>query len=280
MRAADGAGGSDSLCFFGSVFHMKPRVVALANQKGGVGKTTTVINLAAALAAYERPALMIDLDPQSNCTAGLDIHVSPETLTSYHVLCGQATVDAASVPTRFPNLSLVPSSAELAGAEIELVSIGNREFRLREALEGFDGPEHVFVDCPPSLGLLTVNALAAADGLIVPIQCEYFALEGVSDLIRTIEQVRHSLNPALEIDGVLLTMYDERTNLAQQVASEVRSVFGDVVFQAVIPRNVRLAEAPSFGLPVHAYDLRCRGAQAYLALGRQFLERRGGARGA
>lgn len=265
---------------FGGMFHVKPRVVALANQKGGVGKTTTVINLAAALAAYEHPALMIDLDPQSNCTAGLDVSVGPDTPTAYHVLCGQTSIDAAAVATRFPNLSLVPSSAELAGAEIELVDIRGREFRLRDALDGFEGPEHVFVDCPPSLGLLTVNALAAAQGLIVPIQCEYFALEGVSDLIRTIEQVRCSLNPGLEIDGVLLTMYDERTNLAQQVASEVRSVFGDVVFEAVIPRNVRLAEAPSFGLPVHAYDLRCRGAQAYLQLGRQFLERRGAARGA
>ncbi len=191
------------------------------------------------------------------------------------MLTGQEELAAVVRPTAFPHLSLVPATPELAGAEVELVGMVGREFRLRGALDGFDGSRFVLVDCPPSLGLLTVNALAAADALVVPIQCEYFAMEGVSNLLKTVDEVRRFLNPELAIDGILLTMYDDRTRLAQQVAQEVRSVFGDLVFEAVVPRNVRLAEAPSFGRPIHAYDLRSTGAQAYLALAREYLERRG-----
>jgi chromosome partitioning protein len=255
------------------MFHVKPRVVAVANQKGGVGKTTTAISLGATLAAYERGTLVVDLDPQSNCTSGLGIQTQPEQPTSYQLLTGAAVLADAIVPTDFPHLTAVPATPDLAGAEVELVGLVGREFRLRDALRGANGMQFVLVDCPPSLGLLTVNALAACDGLLIPIQCEYFALEGVSELMRTVDEVRRYLNPSLAIDGVLLTMYDERTNLARQVAREVRSVFGDLVFESVVPRNVRLAEAPSFGQPIQAYDLRCRGSQAYLRVGQEYLSR-------
>jgi len=248
-------------------------VVAVANQKGGVGKTTTTISLGATLAAYERKTLLVDLDPQSNCTSGLGIEPAEGEITSYEVLTSEVSLADAVRATDFPHLSLIPATPDLAGAEVELVGMVGREFRLREALTGVFDRQFVLVDCPPSLGLLTLNALAAADALLIPIQCEYFALEGVSELMRTVEQVRRYLNPGLAIDGVLLTMYDERTNLAQQVADEVRTVFGALVFDAVVPRNIRLAEAPSFGRPIHAYDLRCRGSQAYLHLGREYLAR-------
>jgi len=255
---------------------MTARVVAVANQKGGVGKTTTAISLGATLAAYERRTLILDLDPQSNCTAGLGCD-GGDGPTSYEVIIGGATVEEAARPTAFPHLGMVPATPDLAGAEVELVGMVGREFRLRDALaeDQMGAYEFMFVDCPPSLGLLTLNALAAADGLLVPIQCEYFAMEGVSMLMATVDEVRRYLNPGLTIDGILLTMYDERTNLAQQVAAEVRGVFGDLVFETVVPRNVRLAEAPSFGRPIHAYDLRSRGSQAYLQLGREYLERMG-----
>ncbi len=255
------------------MFHVKPRIIAVANQKGGVGKTTTAINLGATLAAYESRVLLVDLDPQANCTAGLGFDQRRQRPTSYAVLMGDAPIAEAVQPTEFPHLSLLPSTPDLAGAEVELVGMVGREFRLRDALRGVDGHDVVLVDCPPSLGLLTVNALAAAHGLLVPIQCEYFALEGVSDLMATVDEVRRYLNPELEIDGVLLTMYDERTNLSQQVAQEVRTHFGRAVFDTVVPRNVRLAEAPSYGRPIHAYDLRSRGAQAYLHLGREIIAR-------
>ena len=258
---------------------MKPRVVAIVNQKGGVGKTTTAINLGAALAAYERKTVLIDLDPQGNCTAGLGVRVDAGSPTTYEVLTGQEQLRDAVRPTEFPHLSLVPATADLAGAEVELVGMVGREFRLRGALDGFDGGRYILIDCPPSLGLLTVNALAGADALVVPIQCEYYAMEGVSNLLKTVDEVRRFLNPELAIDGILLTMYDDRTNLAQQVAQEVRSVFGDLVFETVVPRNVRLAEAPSFGRPIHAYDLRSKGAQAYLELGREYLTRMAGDHG-
>jgi chromosome partitioning protein len=255
---------------------MTARIVAIANQKGGVGKTTTAISLGATLAAYERRTLLLDLDPQSNCTSGLGCD-GGDGATSYDVIIGDATVEEAARPTAFPHLGIVPATPDLAGAEVELVGMVGREFRLRDALveDGLGTYEFMLVDCPPSLGLLTLNALAAADGLLVPIQCEYFAMEGVSMLMATVDEVRRYLNPGLTIDGILLTMYDERTNLAQQVADEVRGVFGDLVFKTLVPRNVRLAEAPSFGRPIHAYDLRSRGSQAYLQLGREYLERMG-----
>ena len=255
---------------------MTARIVVIANQKGGVGKTTTAISLGATLAAYERQVLLVDFDPQSNCSSGLGFQDARGGPTSYDLVLGEATVETAAQPTEFPHLTLIPATPNLAGAEVELVGMVGREFRLRDALsENQTGAyEFVLVDCPPSLGLLTLNALAAADGLLVPIQCEYFAMEGVSMLMSTVEDVRRFLNPRLTIDGILLTMYDERTNLAQQVADEVREVFGELVFETLVPRNVRLAEAPSFGRPIHAYDLRSRGSQAYLELGREYLERR------
>lgn len=252
---------------------MKPRVVAVVNQKGGVGKTTTAINLGATLAAYERRTLLVDLDPQGNCTTGLGFEPAADCATSYDVVTGSAELDAAVRPTDFPHLSVVPATPDLAGAEVELVGMVGREFRLRDAIREVDGHHFVLIDCPPSLGLLTINALVAADTLLIPIQCEYYAMEGVSKLMNTMNEVRRFLNPELAIDGVVLTMYDDRTNLAQQVAEEVRSVFGDLVFRTVVPRNVRLAEAPSFGRPIHAYDLRSKGAQAYLELGREYLAR-------
>ncbi len=252
---------------------MKPRVVAVVNQKGGVGKTTTAINLGAALAAYERRTLLVDLDPQGNCTAGLGVEPGTNAATTYEILTGERVMADVVKPTEFPHLSLVPATPDLAGAEVELVGMVGREFRLREALDDFSDGHFIIIDCPPSLGLLTVNALAAADAIIVPIQCEYYAMEGVSKLMTTVDEVRRFLNPELAIDGILLTMYDDRTNLAQQVAGEVRSVFGDLVFESIVPRNVRLAEAPSFGRPIHAYDLRSKGAQAYLSLGREYLAR-------
>ncbi len=255
------------------MFHVKRRIVAVANQKGGVGKTTTAINLGAALAAYEHEVLLVDLDPQANCTSGVGIEVSEDTPTTYQLLTGTADLGQVRRGTAFPHLDILPATADLAGAEIELVGMVGREFRLGTSLREVDRTELVFVDCPPSLGLLTVNALTAADAILIPIQCEYFALEGVSDLMRTVEEVRRFLNPGLAIDGIVLTMYDERTNLAQQVAEEVRAAFSAMVFDTVVPRNVRLAEAPSFGRPVHAYDLRCRGSRAYLDLGREYLAR-------
>ena len=258
---------------------MKPRIVAVVNQKGGVGKTTTAINLGAALAAYERRTLLVDLDPQGNCTSGLGCEPGAGEPTTYEILTGHNALSEVTRRTEFPHLSLVPATPDLAGAEVELVGMVGREFRLREALAGYGDGHFVLVDCPPSLGLLTVNALAAADALVVPIQCEYYAMEGVSKLMATVDEVRRFLNPELAIDGILLTMYDDRTNLAQQVAGEVRSVFGELVFETIVPRNVRLAEAPSFGRPIHAYDLRSKGAQAYLALGREYLERSPGVHG-
>ncbi len=254
------------------------RILAIANQKGGVGKTTTAINLAAGLAALDRSVLLVDLDAQANATSGLGFPREKDGPDAYDVLLSESA-DGAIRPTAFPNLSLLPSGRDLVGAEIELVDRPGREARLRVALEGIrDRFEFLFVDCPPSLSLLTVNALTAADGVLVPIQTEYFALEGLTELLRTVERVRTAFNPFLALDGIILTMYDDRTNLARQVTEDIRSHFGEKVFTTVIPRNVRLGEAPSFGKPVLAYDIKSRGAEAYLALAREFLKRQGPSR--
>ena len=244
----------------------KPRIMVVANQKGGVGKTTTAINLGTALAAVGKPTLVIDLDPQGNASTGLGIYQADRKLTSYDVLLGGTPIRDAVTPTRIPGLSIVPSTLDLSGAELELVGVAGRNFRLRDALEELSNKgtefEYVLIDCPPSLGILTVNAMAAADAAVVPLQCEFFALEGLSQLLKTLELVRAGLNPRLEIQGVILTMFDKRNNLSEQVAEDVRAHLGDKVYQTVIPRNVRISEAPSHGLPALVYDLRCPGSQA------------------
>jgi chromosome partitioning protein len=259
-----------------------PRVLAVANQKGGVGKTTTTINLATALAAVGERVLILDIDAQGNASTGLGVHAAARRLSSYDVMVGEAGLSEAAVATSVPNLSIVPASVDLAGLEVELAQAPGRAFRLRDALsaqaaadeEGGVKPfDYVLVDCPPSLNVVTINAMAAADAVLVPLQCEFFALEGLSQLLRTVDLVRGSLNPKLEIQGLVLTMYDSRNRLSDQVADDVRRHFGDKVYATVIPRNVRVSEAPSHGKPALLYDWRCSGSQAYMRLASEVIQR-------
>ncbi len=251
-------------------------VVAIANQKGGVGKSTSAINLGAGLALQGERVLIVDLDPQGNTTSGLGIDRTSLTTTTYEVLLNDIDVEDAVEPTSVRDLHLIPAHIELAGAEIELVSMFSRETRLRQALESLrDSYDVVLIDCPPSLGLLTVNGLAAADEVLIPIQCEYYALEGVSQLMRNVRLVQQNLNPKLEVEGVVLTMFDGRTTLSSDVVSQVREHFGEVTYRTVIPRTVRLSEAPSYGEPIEAFDPMSRGAIAYRALAKEFRRRHG-----
>jgi len=257
-----------------------PRVIAVANQKGGVGKTTTAINLGTALAAIKQKVAIIDLDPQGNASTGLGVPPAKRTLTSYDVLVGGDSLKSAMAPTVVPGLSIVPSDELLSGAELELADDQRRSYRLKRAIDQSMqalGPDvaaldYILIDCPPSLNVLTVNSLTAADSILVPLQCEFFALEGLSQLLKTVERVRGHLNSRLDIQGVVLTMYDSRNNLSAEVAADVREHFGDKVYKTVIPRNVRVSEAPSVGKPVLLYDLHCSGSQAYISLAKEIVQ--------
>ncbi len=257
----------------------KPRVLVVANQKGGVGKTTTAINLGTALAAIGENVLVVDLDPQGNASTGLGLGARDRRFSTYDLLLGEQPLRAIIVPTAVPRLHLAPSTMDLLGVELELAHHKDRSFRLRDSLAQLqaqlDGEryDYILIDCPPSLNLLTINAMAAADAVLVPLQCEFFALEGLSQLLRTVEQVRGSLNPALSIHGVVMTMFDPRNNLAAQVVADVRQFLGPKVYETVIPRNVRVSEAPSYGKPVLLYDLKCAGSQAYLKLASEVIQR-------
>ena len=247
--------------------------VAIANQKGGVGKTTTAINIATAMAATGWKVLLLDLDPQGNASTGIGVHAADRITSSYALLVDQMPLAQCVMPTKIPGLDLIPATVDLSGAEIELVGVDNRTDRLRTALAGEHGYDIAFIDCPPSLGLLTLNALCAADTLLVPLQCEFFALEGLSQLLQTVERVQQRFNKDLGIVGIALTMFDRRNRLTDQVADDVRSCLGNLVFEAVIPRNVRLSEAPSHGLPALVYDHTCSGSRAYMALARELITR-------
>jgi chromosome partitioning protein len=250
------------------------QVLAIANQKGGVGKTTTTINLATALAAVGCKVLIVDLDPQGNASTGLGVDRAQRETSTYEVLSGLATMEQALFRSRIPNLDIIPSTVDLSGAELELVDVDRRGYRLRDAMDGFvERYEFVLIDCPPSLGLLTLNALSAAHSVLVPLQCEFFALEGLSQLMRTIERVSAAFNPQLDIEGVVLTMYDKRNNLSNQVASDVREFLGNKVYETMIPRNVRISEAPSHGKPALLYDHECAGSRAYIQLASEMLRR-------
>ncbi|KPF42886.1 ParA family protein [Rhizobium sp. G187] len=253
----------------------KNRIITIANQKGGVGKTTTAINLATALAAIGERVLIVDLDPQGNASTGLGIDRRDRRLSSYDVLIGSHKISEAALETAVPNLSIVPSTMDLLGFEMEISQHADRVFRLRQALNLDDarGYSYVLLDCPPSFNLLTMNAMAAAHSILVPLQCEFFALEGLSQLLETINQVRQTVNPTLDIQGIVLTMFDSRNNLAQQVVNDVREHLGEKVYATLIPRNVRVSEAPSYGKPAILYDLKCAGSQAYLQLASEVIQR-------
>lgn len=255
------------------------RIIAVANQKGGVGKTTTSVNLATSLAVAERSVLLVDMDPQSNATSGLGVDMKNLSKTVYDCLVHGTKIEEVIVPTAIPQLSVAPATTDLVGAEVELVSIPDREFMLKNALQGIhDRFEYVVLDCPPALGLLTINALTAATSVLVPLQCEYYAMEGLGRLMATVERVQQSLNPSLELEGIVLTMFDGRNSLSGQVANEIRAHFKDKVYRTMIPRNVALAEAPSFGRPALLYNAASTGSQAYLQLAKEFLNGKKGPR--
>ena len=265
-----------------NAFVNKPRIIAVVNQKGGVGKTTTAINLGTALAAVGEKVLLIDLDPQGNASTGLGVPSKDRHTSIYDVILGEATLNNAVVDTSVPGLDLVASTVDLSGAELDLIEMDRRSFCLRDALRGYPEGDiqppqidysYILIDCPPSLSLLTINAMAAAHSVIVPLQCEFFALEGLSQLLKTVEMVKNGLNPELDIQGVVLTMFDRRNNLSEQVAEDVRSVLGGKVYDTVIPRNVRMSEAPSFGKPALIYDHACAGSQAYIKLASELIRR-------
>ena len=262
-----------------SVSGKGPRTLAIANQKGGVGKTTTAINLGTALAAVGERVLICDLDPQGNASTGLGIHRSPSMSSTYHVLMGEAGLKNVILDSGIPQLHCAPSTMDLLGAELELSEINRKTYRLQDAItQQAQDPDaeqysYILIDCPPSLNLLTINALTAADAVLVPLQCEFFALEGLSQLLKTVERVQANLNPRLAIQGVVLTMFDRRNSLSEQVAEDVRSVLGEIVYQTVIPRNVRISEAPSYGKPVLLYDNACAGSQAYIRLASEVIRR-------
>ena len=250
------------------------RILAVVNQKGGVGKTTTAVNLATAMAAIGKSVLLLDLDPQGNASTGLGFPADAREITSYDLLMGQNTLEEAVLPTRVPNLSMITATMDLAGAELELVNVDYRDQRLKNALKAnLDDYDFVLIDCPPSLGLITLNALVAADSVLIPLQCEFYALEGLSHLLKTVELVKANLNPALDVQGVVLTMYDRRNKLTEQIEDDVRSVLKEQVYNTVIPRNVRISEAPSHGKPALIYDLNCPGSRAYVALASEVLKR-------